>query len=57
MQYHANSSAWVERESLRRFPLDLCARVAWIRSQAEYSISEPDRHAIYQLLRRVRNGV
>jgi len=56
-QYHGNSAEWVGRESFRRYPLDLAARLAWIRTQAEHSVSEPDRHAIYRLLDQVRNGV
>ena len=53
---HGNSAGWVERESLRRFPLDLAGRVAWIREMAETSISADESDAIYRLLNRVRNG-
>jgi hypothetical protein len=53
---HGNSAAWVERESLRRFPLDLSARVAWVREMAESAATESDRHAIYAVLARVKDG-
>lgn len=56
MQAHGNSPEWVRLEALRRFPLDLPARIAWMREAAHATLVEEDRHAIYQAIRRMRNG-
>lgn len=56
MTGQANSAGWVAREAQRLYPLDLCARLDWLYEQAYSSASEADRHAIFQVIRRLRNG-
>lgn len=55
-QRHGNSAAWVAREAQRLFPLDLCARLDWLYEEAHAATYESDRHAIFQTIRRLRNG-
>ena len=56
MTGHANSAGWVAREAQRLFPLDLCARLDWLYQEAHAATCESNRHAIFQTIRRLRNG-
>jgi hypothetical protein len=54
---HTHSPDWVMEESKRLFPLDLSARVEWIREQAETHIDEAERRKILRRLEQLKNGV
>lgn len=56
MQRHANSAAYTLRESERLHPLDLVARLEYLRKQAYATLDESQRHAILTAARRLRNG-
>ena len=53
---HGSSAGWVKREAERLFPLDLCARLDWLYAQAYASTSKADRHGIFRVIWRLRNG-
>jgi hypothetical protein len=53
---HACSPEWVVAESIRRYPLDLVARVSWLHEMAYASTNEADRHEILRRIRRLRGA-
>ncbi len=55
-QSHWTLPRLVVDESKWRYPLDLPARVEWLREKAYASVSEADRHEILRAVNRLRNG-
>lgn len=56
-QRHACSPGWCWNESIRLFPLDLPARLAWLHDAAFNCVNESDRFEIERMTRRLRNGL
>jgi len=57
IQRHNNSSEWIQAESIRLYPLDLCKRIDWLYAMAGATLNEDTRHCVYGMISTLRNGV